>query len=133
MPQDTIHEAEWARALDEHLLDVDTLQNWLGDQMRYQPNVTESALRALSGQLAMRSPLRAEPPYTVGELLVVLLTETPDIAIAARAALRDRILAAHSSAVSKIYWRQKDADREAATMDLDDDSPVDVGCEFDDA
>lgn len=121
MPNDTIHEAEWARALDEFLLDQDTLQDYLCGQMRYHAPVSESAVRALSGQLAMRSPLRAQPPYSIGELLYVLLTETPDVAMAARAELRDRILTAHSCEVSRLYWRARDAEHESATIEFDDD------------
>lgn len=122
MPNDTIHEAEWAQALDEFLLDQDTLQDYLCGQMRYHSPVSESAVRALSGQLAMRSPLRAQPPYSIGELLYVLLTETPDVAMAARAELRDRILTAHSADVSRIYWQQQDAASEV--VEFDDESEV---------
>lgn len=124
MSNTTIHEADWARALDTWLLDQDSLQEYFCSHMRYHAPVSESAVRALAGQLAMRSPLRAQPPYSVGELLYVLLTETPDVAMAARAELRDRILAAHSHEVSRIYWAQLDAERESATIDLDDDVEV---------
>jgi len=44
----------------------------------------------------------------VPELLALVLCETPDVAMRARALLRERLLAEHSEAVADIYWRRQD-------------------------
>lgn len=119
-----IHESAWAEALNEFLRDVDTLGDYLAGELCHQLDVKESGIKALSNALLRGGALNATPPYTVAELLVVLLTETPDIAMAARAELRDRILMANSEAVARLYWRRQDAEREAAVLDMDDDSEV---------
>lgn len=132
MTATTTHAAEWAAALDEHLLDSDTLGDWLSGHLCFHNDVSAEAVGKLGRDLAMGRGLQATPPWTVRELLYVVLSDPdPAVVIEARAELRNRLLAEHSVAVARLYWAAQDAEREASAIELDDDSPIDIGCEFD--
>lgn len=104
-------DATWAQALDLYLLDTGRYTAWLRDKCR-GVEVSEESARKLANAIATGRPLNATPPWAVPELLHVLLTETPDVAMRARAMLRERYLAEHSAEVSEIAWRLQDAARE---------------------
>ncbi len=97
----------WTIALDTVLRDTDTLTESLAAAC-IGVRVRRDATARLAGDLALGRPLNAVPAVAVPELLALVLCETPDVAMRARALLRERLLAEHSEAVADIYWRRQD-------------------------
>ena len=101
-------DADWAEALDEYLHEsIDTVMDHLAAAC-IGVRVRRDATARLARDLALGRPLNAVPAVAVPELLALVLCETPDVAMRARALLRERLLAEHSEAVADIYWRRQD-------------------------
>lgn len=101
--------ADWNHALDSHIAeDIDGVMDALAAQCVGE-RTSLSAVASLGAHLAHYGALLdVTPAIKTAELLTLLFIETPDIAMQARALLRERLLAEHSEAVADIYWRRQD-------------------------
>ena len=122
---------EWTAALNATLLDTNALGDWLYGELMHTEVQAES-VRSLASQLSTRSSIQATPPWSLAELVAVLLTDADAaVVMRARELVRERFLAAHSERVSALVWSQQDREDGPIEAWKRHRDAQDVGCEFD--